>query len=213
MLAGLLTITCGLALAAAPSKLAPAPSKLEPPVATWRATKEAVHDHFAGQPDWRPGDLITKSDVRAALAAVGKAGWRVPDAGDWEAAALDDEGLLARELDTTAGRRFMRKVATVPQGFDRLDRLAGLPDGAKLLKQLIRNPGGEDLIEYLAVEPQGRQLGRMLAQGKGQAKFNQATGRIYTAEQLVERLRSAWKQAHPAEPSQPRQTTGGGRSR
>ncbi|HEY3391646.1 MAG TPA: hypothetical protein VGK58_02990, partial [Lacipirellulaceae bacterium] len=77
----------------------------------------AVEEHFASLRDYQPGDLVTRSQVAAALAKVADARGDVPNAKQILAASVPDNSFLARELSTPAGRKFMRKVARHPGAF------------------------------------------------------------------------------------------------
>jgi hypothetical protein len=145
----------------------------------------AVDQHFASLPDYHPGDLITRSQVAEALAKVADAGTKVPNAERILAATLPDNSFLAKELSTPAGRKFMRKVARHPGGFDRLDRLSSISRGQTLVRDLIRSADGDKLIEYLTTTRGGRSLGSTLAGARQGANLNQPTGRIYTADDLM----------------------------
>jgi hypothetical protein len=145
----------------------------------------AVEQHFASLPDYQPGDLITRSQVAEALTKVADAGAKVPHAEEILAASLPDTAFLARELSTPAGRKFMRKVARHPGGFDRLERLSSISRGQTLVRDLIRGADGDKLIEYLSTTRGGRSLGNALAGARQGANLNQPTGRIYTADELM----------------------------
>ncbi|HEX2476583.1 MAG TPA: hypothetical protein VHK01_17655 [Lacipirellulaceae bacterium] len=145
----------------------------------------AVEQYFASLPDYRPGDLVTRSQVADALANAADAGRKVPAAEQILAATLPDNSFLAKELSTPAGRKFMRKVARHPGGFDRLERLSSISRGQTLVRDLIRGADGDKLIEYLTTTRGGRNLGSSLAGGRQGANLNQPTGRIYTADDLM----------------------------
>ena len=145
----------------------------------------AVEQYFTSLPDYQPGDLVTRSQVAGALTKAADAGTKIPAAERILAATLPDNSFLARELSTPAGRKFMRKVARLPGGFDRLERLSTISRGQTLVRDLIRGADGDKLIEYLTTTRGGQSLGSTLAGARQGANLNQPTGRIYTADDLM----------------------------
>jgi hypothetical protein len=83
----------------------------------------------------------------------------------------------------------MRQISKMALAYDRIDRLAPLPHGQQTIRDLIRGPDGYKLIAYMTGTSGGTQLGRMLSTSPNAAGFNSATGRIYTAEALIEKLK------------------------
>ncbi len=132
--------------------------------------------------------LITQTDALLLLGALESQGWKSDSKATILAATLPEGHVLVQKLRTTKGRSFASQVATVPLGFDRLDHLSRLPDGRQLLDRLIDGPDGYKLIEYLAQAEGGRAAGVELSAAPGGAKFNEPTGKIYTLQQLRERL-------------------------
>lgn len=91
----------------------------------------------------------------------------------------------------------MRTVSGLPLAYDRLDRLARLPLGKQTIHDMIHKAGGAELVKYLTTAKGGKELGKMLARApkpKGH-DFNKPTGRIYTVDQLLDRLETNYKQA------------------
>jgi hypothetical protein len=101
---------------------------------------------------------------------------------------LSKNDFLFVELNTSAGRKFMQRIATYPNAYDRLDRLSRLPRGKQSVRDLIRRTGGETMIEYLTTTPGGIQLGKQLSQVPNGKGFNDPTGRIYTVSGLLDYL-------------------------
>jgi hypothetical protein len=149
----------------------------------------AVEQHFESLEDYRPGDLVTRSEVAQALANVSDAGAEVADAKRTVELALADDSFLAKELSTPAGRKFMRKVSRHAGGYSHLDRLSSISRGQTIIRDLIRGPDGDKFVEYLATTRGGRNLGSTLAGARQGADLNKPTGRIYTAEDLVTELK------------------------
>ena len=144
------------------------------------AVASAIEAWFGAQPDYQPGDLITRSQIETVLAKLDAAGVKVPDAGSIAKLGLANDSFLVRELTTPAGRKFMRRLARSPGTFAHLDRLSTIPRGEKLIRDLIRDKGGDKLIEYLATTKGGQKMGHMMAAVPGGGDLNQPTSRIYT---------------------------------
>jgi hypothetical protein len=98
---------------------------------------------------------------------------------------LPDDAFLVVQLRTKAGIRFMRKIASLPGGYDKLDRLSTISRGKQIVADLVRGKDGHELIEYLATSEGGANLARMLADAKDGTDLNKPTGRLYTVEELV----------------------------
>ena len=182
----------------------------------WKKLHAAIAEHFAASKDYKAGDLIARGDVARLADALKKLGW-VPE--DWKDVledVLPDGDELVRALRTPRGRNFMRKIAAQPGAYDRLDRLRKLPRGSRQLRELIDTPDGDKLIEYLTTTDGGKALGKQLSQTKGGRGFNEATGRIYTEDDLLKRLEASYRRergletsAEPAGGQRPE--SGGGR--
>ena len=149
------------------------------------AIRRAVEEHFQSTDDYEPGDLVTQSQVQAALKSVVEAGWKVPSAGRVVELALPDRSFLAGQFATRDGRKFMRKVAHHSGGYVRLDHLSTTSSGQRLIRDLISQKDGDKFIEYLATTPGGRRLGSMLANTRQGTDLNKRTGHIYTVDDLL----------------------------
>jgi hypothetical protein len=149
---------------------------------------QAIERWFDAQDDYEPGDLITRSQVKTVLAKLADAGAAVPSSEKIAELALDDSSFIVRELSTTSGRKFMRNLAKDPGAFARLDRLTKVSGGEKLIRDLARDKGGDKLIEYMATKG-GRS---MMSDVPGATDFNKPTGRIYTVDDLIAAVESAW---------------------
>jgi hypothetical protein len=108
---------------------------------------------------------------------------------------LPDNAFLIRQVRSAAGRKFMRQVGKLPQGYDRLDHLSRLSDAETLIPRLVNGVDGYKMIEYLVEAPGGETMGRMLTNVPNGQNFNRPTGKIYTQQEFIARL----KQSHTAE--------------
>lgn len=150
-------------------------------------TKAIVAEYFAGVKGYAPGDLITRRQVREVLDLVERRNGKLNDRAQIEKKALADDSFLATQLHSASGKKFMRQVASMPLGFDQLDRLAQLPQGHSTVERLVRGPDGYKLLEYMTKSPGGKDMAKMLSKD-GAGNFNKPTGKIYTAEQLLKQL-------------------------
>ena len=162
----------------------------EPPAApAFADVARAVGAYFASLDDYKPGDLISRAQIDAALASVKAADWEVPDAEKIAQLGLADNSFLVTRLATPAGRKFMRKIAGHPGGYPRLDRLTSISHGQAIVSDLIGRKGGHELIIYLATTKGGHELGQQMAATQQGVGLNQPTGRIYTADDLIAALK------------------------
>ena len=153
-----------------------------------------VTRHFDALPNYRRGDLISRGQLGSLFGRLERAGWKVADRKEILEATPADTDFLVGQLRTQAGRKLMRKIAAYPGVYDRLDRLSRLPHGKKTVKALIRGPDGHKMIRYMTTTPGGRKLGKQLSNAPKGGAFNKPTGRIYSVELLLRRL----KQSHAA---------------
>jgi hypothetical protein len=184
-------VLCGALVASTISQAAEPRDDAVPP---FDRIESAVQRHFAGLDYYRPGDLISRSDVADALDYVGDVGWDVPDRAELEGRVLADNAFIVQKLRTKDGMKFMSQIASLPGGYGRLDRLSAISGGRKLIHTLIHDRGGAELIEYLSTTKEGSNLSGTLAGTKKGSKLNKPTGRIYTVEDLVEALSMLYKE-------------------
>jgi hypothetical protein len=64
------------------------------------------------------------------------------------------------------------------------------------------------MIAYMTTTPQGRNLGRQLSRGRNGKNFNEATSRLYTSKDVLQRLEESYEAEqkrrdgqHPPEPA------------
>ncbi|MDZ4820403.1 MAG: hypothetical protein SGJ20_15665 [Planctomycetota bacterium] len=154
-------------------------------ISTIRKVTEKALSETVG---YQPGDLISQSQARKILLELVAVGMKVPNASQILARVPADDEFLVTALRTDQGMKFMRQVATLPTGFDRVDHLSRIPNGQGSVLALIKGPDGYLMIKYMTNAPGGKELGKMLTVDQGGKDFNGSTGRIYTANQLVEQI-------------------------
>jgi hypothetical protein len=146
--------------------------------------------YFSGLPGYRPGDLISQSQVKPLLGQLTKLGLELPDPKALLARVPADGSFLARELRTRQGREFMRHLGGTPQAYDRMERVSQMKRGQQTVRELIaRGRKGADVFDYFANQPDGKKAGKLMAQRGQSSNFNQQTGKIYTVDQLLAELK------------------------
>ena len=153
----------------------------------WKEIEKSIKSALAQTKDYRPGDLLAQDDAKKALQAAKKSGWTVAASHKLPERLLPASDELVRLFHGEKGTKFMRQIAGVPGGFDRLDKLRRQPNGSRRLQELMTQPDGYKLIEYLATTPAGRKTGRELS--RGGRDFNATTKRIYTEGELLAALK------------------------
>jgi hypothetical protein len=167
----------------------------QPAVPDLAVVTRAVEAYFASLPEYKAGDLISRSQIERALASLKDAGWDVPHEDEIVERGLADDSFLVARLSTPAGRKFMRRISGQPEAYARLDRLSSISRGQTLVSDLIRQKGGDEMVRYLATTKGGRQLGQQLAATRQGVDINKPTGRIYTAADLIGELKRVYEQS------------------
>lgn len=148
-----------------------------------------VTAHLSAGTDYQPGDLISRSVVEQLFQRMAKKGWVVDDPDAVLERVLADDDVVVRQLRTKKGRAFWQEIRHLPGGIDRLDRIARMPQGKANVRDLIQKiPNGSSWIEGLTTTRRGERTGTQLSQSRSGRDFNQPTGRIYTADALLEAL-------------------------
>jgi hypothetical protein len=155
---------------------------------------QIVQQHFASLVGYQAGDLLTRSQVEPLLQQLQDAGWDFPERAEITELVLPDDSFLARQFGTPAGRAFMRKIARHPGAYSQVDRLSSVSGGERIVRDLVRQRGGEKFVEYLTTTKGGRNLGNTLSHARRGVDLNKPTGRIYTANDLLDRLRLIYEQ-------------------
>lgn len=155
---------------------------------------EAVAQYLESLTDRREDDLLSRGDVTPLFDVLEDIGWDVDPHTRKELAgrSLEDSDWLVRTLRTRKGTHFMRDMSSFPGGYDRLDRMRQQPQGKRELQGLIDSPGGAKLIEYLTTTKPGRNTGAQIPSGRGGAKFNTPTNRLYTKEDIAKQIRLSY---------------------
>jgi hypothetical protein len=177
----IIAFASGRAVAAPPQKL--------PPL---KDVMAYVDRHFANTTHYKPGDIISTSNVTSLFDGLELIGWKVPDQKQLLERVPSDKDYVVQQLRTEQGRKFMQQICNLPLGYDRLFHLSGIPRGHQQVHDLIRLKDGYKMIEYMTTTQMGKNLGTQLSHTPNGADFNKATGQIYTAEALKIELEKSY---------------------
>lgn len=159
----------------------------------WAKIDATVSGYFAAVPGHQAGDIISRNQVEPLLTKLAAMGWKIPDAQGLLAKVPADSSWLVANLRTPRGKKFMRKIAAYPQGYDRTDRLSAISDGRKIVGALIQGPDGEEMIEYLTTTRTGKNSSKQLTAVPGGTDFDKPTGKLYTVDALLAELSALYK--------------------
>jgi hypothetical protein len=182
-------IMAAIAILAATGRTAGNESKL-----SLEQVKEMVAAQFRTVPSYRPGDIISQSEVEAALRQLATYGFKPEDSQTIIDDTLSDSDPLVTLLRTERGRKYMAKVHGYTLIYDRLDRVTRASGGLTTLEMLVRLPNGEKFSRLKSQLPKGVPdiLELMPKKGNGFVRsikgYEKPTGRIYSEADLVQRL-------------------------
>lgn len=163
------------------------------------AVQHVVQRHLSQLDDYRPGDLIARRDIEPIFRHLEQLGWDVADRDKILKDALEDQNYLVTEFRTQAGKRLMRKISGYKLVYDRFDRIAGVYGGKQLIHDLAKLPDGERYAKQKTRPEVPDLLDLLPKRGSGQTRtikdYDKPTGRIYTADQLLARLRDSHTRA------------------
>jgi hypothetical protein len=135
-------------------------------------------------------DVISREDVASLLEKLPAAGLKLKNPSDLLRRLLPASDFLYIELNSDNGRKFAQDIASLSNGYDRVDRLCRIPRGQQTVHDLVQGPGGAKMIEYMTSSSGGKELGNQLANCPGGGNFNTPTNRIYTVPQLLTYLKA-----------------------
>jgi hypothetical protein len=187
-------VLCNSAVAKWPSQKDKQANDKIPPgkFPTFEKVQQTVEKHLALNRNYRPGDLLTASVVDGVFRKLEKINWKVADRKEISKSVLPDSDWMARQFSSDSGHDFMRQIADLPGGYDRVDRLRRMPYGQQQIAALIQGPDGYKMFEYMTTTQGGKNMGVMLSEGVNGEGFNQSTGRIYTELDLIKRLKRSY---------------------
>jgi hypothetical protein len=168
------------------SKSSVASNVAEPTAAQLKAMVEQT---LKKNPYYSPGSLISRRDVEVLFAQLLADGvTSTEDQEDLSECVLSDSSFLVGRLKTPAGRAFMKKIASDPAVYDRLERLSWTPDGRQLIDSFLKAKDGAAQLQQLKTSAQLAKLSKRLAADASTPDFALQTSRCHTAEELVAKL-------------------------
>jgi hypothetical protein len=172
----------------------PAAPQIEPRL------KALVDRHLRSDPDYVPGDILSRSNVEPILGELIERGISPSHDNDGlYNEYLRDDDYLVEQLRSPEGRRFMRKIQTLPGAYDRLERFARHPKGRLWIRQLIAAENGPELFAEMISEAGLKQAAEAMGDDEQSRNLNRPTGRVHTEAQLLARLqRSLMSQSRAA---------------
>jgi hypothetical protein len=162
------------------------------PLPSFDNVTKQVQQLLALDPDYQPGDLLTASKAERILTKLDQLHWKVADGREIVKQLLPDGDWMAEKLQASDGREFMRQIAKMPGGYDRVDRLRHMPNGEIHITDFIETPDGSAMIEYMTTTQEGKNLGNFLSADPDGHNFNKPTGRIYTEQEFLKRLKLSY---------------------
>lgn len=157
--------------------------------------RQVVQRQFSADEQFRRGDLISQSEVAPIFRELAERGWEVEDRDEIRKDVLPAGDPVVAVLRSTHGRKFMARVSGYKLIYDRLDRIVREPGGQRLLEDLVKLP---DAARYAKVDTGGGVpdlVGFLPKTRSGKTRqvkdYDKATGKIYTVDQLIERLRES----------------------
>jgi hypothetical protein len=145
------------------------------------------------------GDIISRGDLGPVFRDLDILGWTVEDEKEILQQVLASGDPIVTTLRSNRGRKFIRQVAGYRLIYDRLDRIAQQPGGQRLIQDLIKLP---DAARYAKMAPARGVPGMMEFLPKDRSgktrkvkDYNKPTGKIYTANEFLKRLRKSYDEA------------------
>ena len=190
-------------LAAAGSKPTLSATNKPKVMPTFEAVKGAVTGQLKKSRYYQPGDVLSRGDVDAIFNKLAGLGWKVEDRKAILDQLLPDDYYLIRALRSPDNGQFSRQVGQVPNGYgyDRLDRISRMADGQVLVSRIMQEPGGWNFIDIMTESKEASGMAQAFSMGPGGKDFTKPTGRIYTEQQLIARLKESYDKASKSKPS------------
>ncbi|HWB12579.1 MAG TPA: hypothetical protein VG826_25360 [Pirellulales bacterium] len=178
----------------------PAKPKVMP---SFQAVKGAVSAQLTKNRYYKPGDVLSRKEIEPIFGELTSLGWKVEDRKAILDQLLPDDYYLIRALRSPTNNDFMRQVAQNADGYgyDRLDRISRMADGEVLVSRIMQEPGGWNFVHIMSETNQAPGMAFSFSMGPGGKDFMRPTGRIYTEEQFVARLKESYDKATKKTPS------------
>lgn len=162
------------------------------------AVNDVVERQLKTNRYYQTGDVLSRGNVEPIFGQLANLGWKVSDRQAILEQLLPDDDHLVRALRSPNNNDFMRHVGQVANGYgyDRLDRLSRMGDGEVIVSRLMQEPGGWNLIDIMSETREAPGMAQAFSMGPGGKDFTKPTGRIYTEQQLLARLKQSYDKAN-----------------
>lgn len=137
-------------------------------------------------------DIISKTNAVAMLDTAAKLGWKIVDREALLKRVLPDNDYLVKELRKKQGRNFVKEIANMPEGLDRVDRMAREPQGKYVINMLVTHVDGDKMIGYMTGPTSNQRLANLLSAAPPNVDLNKPTGRLYTVDNFVQELKKLY---------------------
>lgn len=172
-----------------------APTKSPPPL-TRKTIEEIVSRNLRNDPLYMPGDAICQSDVEPIFNELIERGYRSADNEGLYDSFLSANDKFIKSMRTPEGRMFMRSVAKMPGAYDRLERLSWSNTGRALLAEMIASGEGKKAMEHILSDEGSKLVEGLLARDPRGQNFRLPTGKVHTANELIDHLCEIYLKAH-----------------
>lgn len=166
-------------------------ARAEEKMPNWTTVQNVVQQHLSEKKGYRPGDLLSKGDVDGIFAELRSLGWKVKDQKEISKQVLADDDFLVKQLRENWSSALTRSVSGKKLLYDRLDRVSRVDNGKQLINDICKLPDAKYALDYLEDLLPKKPGGRT----RKVKDFDKPTGRIYTEQQFVKRLRQSFDQA------------------
>ncbi len=156
-----------------------------------------VRKELGQREGYQAGDLINQADMKRVLKALTSKGWKPSDTKQLLADSLPENDPLVRVLSTRNGVTLMRKVSDDRLIYDRMDRVSRVSGGRRMLADITKLPDGEKVAKMKRPRGVPGFLELLPKNSSGKVRsiknFRNETGRIYTEQQLIDRLQESYR--------------------
>ncbi len=165
-------------------------------IPSWEQVEKTFRKHYpapvAGQGGAQPPPLVTYDTARRIFYELWEQRWNVSDQAEILKQVTPNNSFLAQQCLSAGGQKFLKQAGDPQTVFDRLERLSRLPEGQQKIRDLMAGPQGHhDMLAYML----GSQGSKLLIEGAvdhpDARDFNKPTGKIYSPEALLERIKKS----------------------
>ncbi|HZZ27329.1 MAG TPA: hypothetical protein VFE46_04915 [Pirellulales bacterium] len=166
-----------------------------PRLPSWDQVEKVVAQQLNSLADYQPGDVLSRNEVDPMFDRFTRLGWTVNDRLEIVSLVPGDSEAIVRQFRSAAGKKFMRQINRDPMGYSRVDQLDHVTLGPETVDALITSNDGYKKILNLGTSTPRQNQSWMIAPSLRGTNFNASTGRIYTAEELLSRLKKSYEMA------------------